>query len=289
MQEQKTEIGNKERSRKRIRRRWQNRQELANKLIHTRQVDVLLIRIRILRREIMDCVTILAQAAGTTTPPPPQEPIVPLDLFWEQITCLNHLEALTFVSFGAVCLLYGWRVFKILVVISFGLLGLGLGIMIGDKIVGQSSQIWAGIIGLALMAAISVPLMRWAVCILGAAAGGIFTSGIWYACGLTETYLWAGALIGIIAGGMISFIVFKAAVMLFSSLGGSTLIVVGLLAILHLHEQTAEQVEDLVFTDKWFLPVALLVPTAVGLIVQNKFVKGSRDWSVGPSPPLVQK
>jgi hypothetical protein len=229
----------------------------------------------------MDCVTILAQAAETAAQTPPaEESIVPIDLFWEQIISLNFLEALTFISFGVVCLLYGWRVFKILVIISFGLLGLALGVVIGDKIAGQNSQILGGVIGLALFAALSVPLMRWAVCILGAVAGGLLTSGIWYACGLTETYLWAGALIGIIAGGMISFIVFKAAVMLFSSLGGSTLIVVGVLALLHLHQQTAQDVEELVFTNRWFLPVALLVPTAIGLIVQNKFIKNSKTWSV---------
>jgi hypothetical protein len=228
---------------------------------------------------MMDCVTILTLTAGTTDRAA-EEAIVPIELIWECVTSLNYLEALTFVSFGAVCLLYGWRVFKILVVISFGLLGLGLGITIGDRIHGDNSEIWGGLIGLGIMAGISVPLMRWAVCILGAIAGGMLTSGIWYAAGLTEKYIWAGALIGIVAGGMISFIIFKAAVMLFSSLGGSMLIVVGVLALLYLYPQTAEQTEELVFTNKWFLPVVLLIPTAVGLIVQNKFIKGSQEWSV---------
>jgi hypothetical protein len=226
----------------------------------------------------MDCFSILAQAAET--PPPVDESIVPIDFFWEQVTSLGFLEALTFISFGIVCLLYGWRVFKILVVIGFGLVGLGLGITLGDKIQGQNSQIWGGLIGLGLMAAVAVPLMRWAVSILGAIAGGLLTSGIWYACGLTEKYIWAGALIGVIAGGMISFIVFKVAVMLFSSLGGSSLIVAGVLALLYLYPQTSQDVKDLVYDNRWFLPVALMVPTAVGLIVQNKFIKRSKEWSV---------
>ena len=222
---------------------------------------------------------ILAQAAEPAGRAADQT-IVPLDTIWEYVTSLNFLEALTFISFGAVCLLYGWRVFKILVVISFGLLGLGLGILIGEKIQGENSQIWAGLIGLGIMAAVSVPLMRWAVCILGAIAGGTLTSGIWYACGLPETYIWAGALIGIVAGGMISFIIFRIAVMVFSSLGGSVLIVAGLLALLYLYPQTKQETQELVFDNKWFLPVALLIPTAVGLIVQNKFIKGSKDWEV---------
>jgi len=229
---------------------------------------------------MMDCITILAQTVETTERA--EEAVVPMDVIWEYVTSLNFLEALTFISFGAVCLLYGWRVFKILVVICFGLLGLGLGITIGGKIHGDSSQVWGGLIGFGLMAGVSLPLMRWAVSILGAVAGGLLTSGIWYACGLTERYIWAGALIGIVAGGMISFIIFKIAVMLFASLGGSALIVAGTLALLYLYPETTEEVKELVFNNNWFLPLALMVPTAVGLIVQNKFIKGSKDWEVCP-------
>ena len=227
----------------------------------------------------MDCLTILAQTVQPAQPAAEQS-VVPIDFFWEQVTSLGLLEALTFISFGVVCLLYGWRVFKILVIISFGLVGLGLGITLGDKIQGESSQIVGGLIGLAVMAAVAVPLMRWAVSLLGAVAGGLLTSGIWYAAGLNEKYIWAGALIGLIAGGMISFIVFKVAVMLFSSLGGSSLIVVGVFALLYLYPQTSKDIKELVYENKWFLPIALMVPTAIGLIVQNKFIKRSKEWSV---------
>jgi hypothetical protein len=228
----------------------------------------------------MDCVTILAQAVESAGPEAAEEAIVPIDLFWKQITSLGLLEALTFISFGAVCLIYGWRVFKMLVVISFGLFGLLLGITVSDKISGENTHIIGGLVGLGVMAVLSVPLMRWAVSILGAVAGGTVTSGIWYACGLTEKYIWAGALIGIIAGGMISFIIFKVAVILFSSLGGSGLIVTGTLALLYLYPQTTAKVEELVFTQKWFLPAALIAPTLVGVIVQNKFVKRSKEWDL---------
>jgi hypothetical protein len=175
--------------------------------------------------------TILAQtaeAAGETA----GHAVVPLGSFWGYITSLNFLEAVTFISFGVVCLFYGWRVFKVLVVISFGLLGLGLGIVLGDKIQGTESQMWGGLIGLGLFAALSVPLMRWAVCVLGAVAGGLITSGVWFAAGLSDRYIWAGALMGMIAGGMVAFVQLKVAVMLFSCLGGSMLMVSGLLALL---------------------------------------------------------
>ncbi len=233
----------------------------------------------------MDCFNILAQAAvtnvpDTTTEAAAEEAFVPIDLFWEQITSLNMLEALTFLSFGSICLFYGWRVFKILVVINFGLLGLVLGMTIIERINGLNNQLAGGLIGMGLLAVLSVPLMRWAVCILGAVAGGILSSGIWYAAGFTEQYIWAGALVGIVAGGMISFIIFKLAVMLFTSLWGSGLIVVGSLALLYIYPRTSMQVENLVFNQNWFLPTALIIPTAVGVILQNQFVKKSKDWNI---------
>lgn len=228
----------------------------------------------------MDCVTILAQAAETGSPQAAEEAVVPIESFWVYVTSLNLVEAITFISFGVVCLFYGWRVFKILVVISFALLGAFLGVEITNKIVGLNNQIVGGLVGMGLLAVLSVPLMRWAVCILGAAAGGILTSGIWYACGLPERYIWAGALIGMVAGGMISFIVFKIAVVLFSSLSGSALTVVGMLALWHRYLNTNGQVEQLVCEQKWFLPVVLMVPTITGIILQNKFVKSSKDWDI---------
>jgi len=227
----------------------------------------------------MYCFTILAQAFGNAAEAPQAEGLVPIDFIWEQIIALNLVEALTFICFGVVCLLYGWRIFKILATISFALFGLFAGIQLNKLLIG-GNQIWLGIIFMAIFAFLSVPLIRWAVCILGALAGGILTGGIWFACNLPEQYIWAGALIGLIAGGMISFIIFGIAVMLFSSLGGSALMLVGILALLYIYPQTTEQIEELVLTKSWFLPAALLVPTAAGIFLQNKFAKGAKDWRV---------
>jgi hypothetical protein len=230
----------------------------------------------------MDWMTILAQAAESTAEgtEAAQQSIVPIDLFWKQITSLSMLEALTFVSFGTVCLLYGWRVFKVLVVISFGLIGMVIGVTVTQRIVGLNNQLLGGVIGRVLLATLSVPLMRWAVCVLGATAGAILTSGIWYAAGLNEQYMWAGGLVGLVAGGMISFIVFRVAVILFASMWGSALTVVGLLALLYLYPGTKAQVDSVVHTQKWFLPTALTATTFVGIILQYRFVKGSKDWNL---------
>jgi hypothetical protein len=229
---------------------------------------------------MMEHLTILAQAAESSS-----EALISmqsvLDSIWEQVTTLSWLQAIIAISFGVVYLLYGWRIFKVLVIICFGLVGLFAGIKIGTRF---DSELLGGIIGLSLLAGISVPLMRWAVSILGAIAGGILTSGIWYAVELPEKYMPAGALIGIVAGGMISFIVFRIAVMLFTSLGGGILIVTGLLALVYRYESMQEPptatIKAMLYNHHWFLPVLLLAPTFIGIIVQNKFIKSSKSWNV---------
>jgi len=226
----------------------------------------------------MDCVTILAQAVETSGSQA-EKGIVPIDLIWEHITSLGLLEALTFISFGTVCLFYGWRVFKVLVTISFALLGLLIGVWINRLLV-EGNVIWLAIITTGLFAFLSVSLMRWGVSVLGAAAGAILTGGAWLASGLPEQYIWAGGLIGFVAGFLISFIIFKAAVMLFTSLGGSALVVVGILAVLYQYMGADQKLEDLVFNQNWFLPVVLLAPVAAGIILQNKLIKGARDWDI---------
>jgi hypothetical protein len=231
----------------------------------------------------MDLLTILALAVKSTTPETAKEEITLLDNvrqhIWTYVTSLGPVEALTFISFGTVWLFYGWRVFKILVTISFGVLGLLLGVWANKELVG-GNVIWLSLMTGALLAIVSVPLTRWGVTFLGAAAGGLLTGGAWYAFGLPEKYILAGVLVGLVAGAMISFIVFKIAVMLFTGLGGSCLMVAGALAILYQYMGAAEKLQGWFFNEKWFLPLMLLTPMVIGIIIQYKFIKGAKDWTV---------
>lgn len=227
-------------------------------------------------------------APGLTTAVPVDVEVVPVDFIWEQITTLSWFHAVLAISFGIVYLIYGWRIFKALTVICFGLIGMFLGMSLGE---GLGSVMWGGFFGLLAFAILSIPLMKYCICMLGALAGGILTGAIWYACELPQIYMWAGAATGAVAGGMISFIVFKIAVMLFTSLGGSAIMMSGLLALVNIYqlsniteEQKLEGIETMVktmvFNDQWFLPVVMLTPTIIGLVLQNKLIKKSSEWEI---------
>jgi len=228
----------------------------------------------------MDLGTILAETVNSTQVPEHPETIIPLDTMWQHITSLQAFEALILIAFGSICLFYGWRIFKILVIICFSFLGLAIGWFFTQKFINGLDPLWGAVVGMVVLGVCAVSLIKWAVCALGAIAGGVVTGGIWHAAGLSDQYIWAGALIGIVAGGMISFIIFKISIMLFTSLGGSILIMTGVLTLLYLWPQTQQNLEQWFFFKQWFLPVIIIIPAFAGLYIQNKFVKGSAEWSV---------
>jgi hypothetical protein len=205
---------------------------------------------------------------------------------YELISDLHWLYAMLLLSVGVVYLLYGWRIFRALVVISFGFIGMFLGMLSADKLSSNDHALmWGGIIGMVLFAAIAVPLMKWCVSVLGAVSGGILTSGIWIALDLSDTYLPAGFIVGFIAGGLISFIMLKVSVMLFTSLGGSLITVTGLLALLYQYDVKVSDpmtfyTYNLILTHPWFLPLAIIIPTIAGMLVQNKLIKHSPQWEI---------
>jgi hypothetical protein len=224
--------------------------------------------------DILQTVLIAAQQTKEKT-----RSAVPFDTLWQHVTTLDLVEALTFIAFGVVWLFYGWRIFKILVTICFGLLGLFLGVWANQQLI-DGNSFWLGLICAVFFAVLSVPFMRWGVSVLGGISGAILTTGATLALGVHDQKLiLAGALVGLISGGMISFIVFKIAVILFTSLGGSGLVAVGALAVICHNLMTPEEFKTFILVNQWFVPAIVLIPMAIGVFLQNKFMKSAPDWN----------
>lgn len=236
----------------------------------------------------MNFISLLAVAEEQAAPAskPLMDVIEAKDYLWNQISDLHWLTAMLILSVGVVYLLYGWRIFRVLVVISFGFIGLFMGMIIGDKaFVSEHALLWGGIIGMTIFAFIAIPLMKWCVSILGALAGGILTSGIWIAFDLADTYLLAGFLVGFITGGLISFIMLKVSVMLFTSFGGALIMVSGLLGLLHQYDilvasPPSSYAYNFIYVNQWFLPAALTLTTGIGMYLQNKFIKQAPKFEI---------
>jgi hypothetical protein len=205
-----------------------------------------------------------------------------LDFVWQQATILTWLQAVIGISFGVIILMYGWRIYKTLTVVSFGLLGLFAGLWIGTQF---QKPLPGAITGCVLLTVLAIPLIRWAVAVLGAVAGGILSAGIWHSCNLPQQFVWAGALTGIVAGFLLSFIIFKLSVMLFTSLSATLLIVIGIFALVYRYETFAcdpptTHLNELYYGNAWFLPLLLIAGTLLGILIQFRFLRGSKDWEV---------
>jgi hypothetical protein len=226
----------------------------------------------------MDTLMVLAQAAqGAAADANTPSPIV--QMAWNQVVQLDLIEAVTFISFGTVCLVYGWRIYKVLVTICFALTGLVAGVLANRMLI-EGNVVWLCLIVVALFVGLSFAFLKWGVCILGGLAGAMLAGGVWIAAGLPHKFLWAGALTGLVAGGMISFAAFKGAVLLFTSLLGSLLTAVGGLAVFYDYLPGRVKLETMVFQEKWFMPVVLVAPLLLGMAIQFKLSKGE-DVSIG--------
>jgi MFS family permease len=205
-----------------------------------------------------------------------------LDKIWQQATALSWEQAVVAAAFGIIPLMYGWRIYKVITVIGFGLLGLYIGMWLGSQV---DKLLIGAILGAILFTILAIPLMRWAVCILGAVSGAVIAAGIWHAFSMPEQYVWTGALVGLVAGGMLSFVVFKLSVMLFTSFAGTALIILGSFALIYRYETFVQDpptthLNDLYYFNPWFLPLLLIIGTFFGIILQLRFLKSSKDWEI---------
>ena len=202
---------------------------------------------------------------------------LPIDNIWQFVLDISWLHAVGLMAFGIIYLVYGWRIFKALVVINCVILGMAVGIHVGGRL---GSSLWGGIIGAILTGMISWPFMKYSVAVLGGLAGAMLGGAVWRIVGLPEPLIWCGALLGLITCGFLAFSSFKIAIMLFTSLQGSTFVVIGILALLSDYPNLGESLTNVVYNQIFFLPVLLIVPTISGVLFQRWLLRNDADWAM---------
>lgn len=231
---------------------------------------------------------LLAQAPsvlpGRSPEPPPTEPVppvffqqVPMEGIWDYIAGISWQHAVGLIAFGLVYLMYGWRLYKLLVEIDFSLFGLVCGALLGRKL---GSEMWGGILGCFMIGIAAWPFMKYSVSVLGAAAGAVLGAALWRTVMLPEVLIWCGGLAGLVAGGFLAFSSFRMSVMLFSSVQGATGIMIGVLALFSNCPGTAEPLQRIVYNQSFFLPVLLLIPSLLGIMLQRRLLKGHGNWKM---------
>jgi hypothetical protein len=180
-------------------------------------------------------------------------------------------EACILVILGIIYLLFGYAVFKALVTLNALLAGAYLGALLGQS----ANAVAAGaFIGAVVAAAITFPLMKYAVMIMGGIFGAALGASLWRQANLQPDLTWAGAMSGLIFFGMLSMILFRGSVILYTSLQGSVMLVFGILALLYKYQSMAPDVTAIFSKRAFILPTAVMIPALVGLLYQQAMHPG---------------
>ena len=176
------------------------------------------------------------------------------------------------VLLGLIYLLFGYNIFKLLVAFNAAVIGGLLGAEIADRT--HTAMVVPTIVSVAFIAVIiTLPLMKWAVAVLGGLFGAALGAGLWRTFGQDPHFMWAGAAIGLVLFGLLSFIVFRGCVMTYMSLQGATMLIVGLLGLVFKYNELEPRVSQGMMLRPFLLPMAILIPTVLGVMFQQNNTK----------------
>lgn len=167
---------------------------------------------------------------------------------------------------GVIYLIFGYHLFKWLIMLNATLLGFTIGGWIGGRF---GVPIASGILGAVLAAAICWPLMRYAVAVMGAIVGGAIGASLWLTLQQDPGFAWAGAMTGVVFFGMLAFILFRGSIIVYMSLQGALMLVLGLLGLIYKYQQISPQLTHGLTANAFIMPLVILVPALIGLVYQQ--------------------
>jgi len=174
---------------------------------------------------------------------------------------------------GIIYLLFGFRIFRAIVLLNAAVLGGYIGAMIPTA--HQETSIAAALICAVFAAAVAWPTMKYAVALMGGLFGAALGASIWHTVDLDPHLVWAGAMVGLVGFGLFSFILFRGSVMMYTSLQGSFMLVFGLLGLIYKYQQLAPKVTNHLAEESFLLPAAIFIPAVIGLIFQQHHTTAS--------------
>ena len=179
---------------------------------------------------------------------------------------LGALTATGLVLAGLFYLLFGVYAYRGLVTLNAAVLGAYVGGLIGQR---AGNAVAGAMVGGFFAAAATWPLMKYAVAIMGGVLGLVLGVSIWRAVGLEPKYAWSGGLTGMVFFGMLSFLLFRGSIMMFTSLQGSVMLIFGLLGLIYKYQEFGPRVNEQLSVRPFLLPLFICVPATLGLIYQQ--------------------
>lgn len=180
---------------------------------------------------------------------------------------MNVACAVILIFAGVIFLLWGFYAFKWLVTLNAAVIGAWVGAMVGEA---AGAPLPAALIGGFVSAVVTWPLMKYAVAIMGGLIGMVLGMSLWRACGLDPNFAAAGGGMGLIFCGMLSFILFRTSVMMFTSLQGSIMLIFGILSVIYkFNGVDTSWMETKLTVSPFIMPMAIFFASVCGIIYQN--------------------
>jgi len=182
--------------------------------------------------------------------------------------------AMMLVICGLIYMVQGWKAFKILVVVNAAILGAFLGNQLGSHLQGRNMPIFASAAGAILCAVLAWPMMKLAVGVMAALIGGLLGSAFWSylttAMGRPDIsqHAWAGGVLGMVTLGLLSFVIFKMIIMVFTSLQGAMMFASGALAAMMKVDYLRMDTYNAITNHNHPLMLAIAVPAIIGFALQ---------------------
>ncbi len=196
-----------------------------------------------------------------------------LNMIFRPEELLNHLSQMPFivaavvVIVGILCVFNGYRWHKWVIAILAFLCGLRLGFILSQQM-GKPIIVAASVGG--LCAIIATPLLRITVAVFGGITGAFLGANTWTAMNAAPTEAhWAGAVIGFIVVAMASLIFFRLVVVLFTSVGGATMVICGGITLLMEVPAWEDAVRESLTTTPLLIPLLLALAAVSGFVIQE--------------------
>lgn len=183
---------------------------------------------------------------------------------------------------GAMCTLNGYKWHKWVVIVLAFFLGLMVGHILSQQM--GKSVIVAAALGV-LFATIATPMLRWTVAVFGGLTGAFLGANAWILSNAEpRNAVWAGACMGFIALALLSFVVFRLVVVLFTSIGGAAMMVLGGITCLMNVPGWDQSIRNSLTMNHHLIPLLVTVAAVGGFVIQESRVRSGAGGDQKPKP-----
>ena len=164
----------------------------------------------------------------------------------------------------------GWRLWKAAVVVTFALIGCGIGMRLANE---PDNQFLFAAIGAIVLGAASFPPANYSVAVLGGLIGAGIAHVTLLSLSLAAWPLWIAVGLCFATSAALSYVYLRHVIVIVTSVEGAVLILSGMTAVVADSPRIFAFFRSISVNYWFFLPFLLLVPTVVGCMLQMADVR----------------